>query len=198
VSGSTDLDRHGDRPARGYSWAPFENGNAVALRHGAYSPRRVEPLAQELVDQVLSDPGTSYLTASRWRAAVWSWARCEARCQLLSEYLMDHADPAGLDAEGNISPALRALSKFESAALAHRARLGLDPLSAARLGRDTAAAGVDLAKLLSEVDDDGKPAAVAAVERLTGLSADSGTGRGSDAATGLSDGSAEVGGDGPV
>ena len=61
---------------------PFRPGNLVALRHGAYSPRRVEPLAQELVDVVLADPSTACLQAARWRPAVWAWAR---------------AGPAGLD-----------------------------------------------------------------------------------------------------
>lgn len=152
---STEVDRGGHRPSRGYSWPPFEPGNEVSLRHGIYSPRRVEPRAQELVEQVLADPGTAYLQASRWRAAVWAWARAETRVELLTEYLADQVGGAGLDEEGNVSAALRALAKWESIALNHRARLGLDPLSAARLGRDTASATVDMAKLLSGLGPNG-------------------------------------------
>jgi hypothetical protein len=42
--------------ARGYSWPPFEPGHTLSTRHGAYSPRRVEPLAAELVELALADP----------------------------------------------------------------------------------------------------------------------------------------------
>ncbi|MGH3679892.1 MAG: hypothetical protein ACRDT2_06500 [Natronosporangium sp.] len=170
---AVEVDRGGYRPpsglpARGYSWEPFTDGNTVAQRHGAYSPRRVEPRAAELVDQVLADPGTAYLQASRWRAAVWAWARAETRVELLTEYLADHVGGAGLDAEGDISPALRALGKWESIALHHRSRLGLDPLSAARLGRDTAAGAVDMARLLSGLDGDQRKPAESDAEGRTG------------------------------
>src|SRR5215207_2064540 len=40
-------------PARGYSWPAFEVGNWAGLRHGAVSPRRVDPLAAELVEGLL-------------------------------------------------------------------------------------------------------------------------------------------------
>lgn len=62
-------ERRGDRPAvgepgyvdarkstgrRNYSW-PFEPGNTMGLRHGAFSARAVEPMARELVEGVLVD-----------------------------------------------------------------------------------------------------------------------------------------------
>jgi hypothetical protein len=37
--------RRMSQPARGYSWEPFRPGNTVALTHGAWSPRKVEPVA---------------------------------------------------------------------------------------------------------------------------------------------------------
>lgn len=192
-----EVDRTGYRPAsgmpaRGYSWEPFQPGNLVPLRHGAYSPRRVEPLAQELVDVVLADPSTAYLQAARWRPAVWAWARAEARCQLLGEWLMDRADPAGLDEAGDITPALRALSKWESIALHHRGRLGLDPLSAARLGRDQAASAVDMARLLSGLADDADQPATRARGGRTGPDPDTDTGTDSEAVSGDSEPFSEV------
>jgi len=38
--------------ARNYSWPPFEAGNAAAVQHGAYSPRRVDPLAADILASV--------------------------------------------------------------------------------------------------------------------------------------------------
>ena len=43
-----------NQPARGYSWTTFQPGNVAPLWHGAWSPRRVEPLAAELVEHVVS------------------------------------------------------------------------------------------------------------------------------------------------
>jgi hypothetical protein len=126
---------------------PFEPGNEVAVRHGAYSPRRVDPLARELVDQALADEALAYLRAPRWRAGVWAWARAEARVQLLTEWLADHRE--GVDELGTVAPVLGALLRWEVRASNARTWLGLDPLSAARLGRDVTATSVDMARLLS-------------------------------------------------
>jgi len=142
-------DEGGRGPARGYSWPPFEQNNQVSVRHGAYSPRRVDPLARELVDITLADPKCTYLAAPRWRPGVWAWARAEARVQLLTEWLADHGE--GVDDEGNVAPVLAALRLWEVRAANARSRLGLDPLSAARLGRDVTAAEIDMARLLSGV-----------------------------------------------
>ena len=135
------------QPARRYSWEPFEAGNQVALKHGAWSPRRVDPRASELVELV--SPTVSWWTPAD-RPAVWAWARCEARIELLVEYLAELGD---LDDAGDVRPASDLLTRLESQAMGHRARLGLDPLSRARLGRDTAAAQVDLARLWAEEDE---------------------------------------------
>jgi hypothetical protein len=84
-------------PARGYSWEPFQPGNQVGLRHGAWSPRRTSPLATELVELVLADPALTYLHAPQWRPALWSWATSEAQTQLLEIYLARLAEEAGDD-----------------------------------------------------------------------------------------------------
>ncbi|WP_214365625.1 hypothetical protein [Pseudonocardia sp. H11422] len=135
--------------ARGYSWPPFEPGNEVGLRHGAYSPRRVDPLARELVDQALGDPDLGYLAAPSYRPALWAWARAEAQVQLLAEYLERFgADPDFGDRA--VSAAYNAHHRAEARADSARRRLGLDPLSRARLGRDVTAAQVDLVSLLTD------------------------------------------------
>lgn len=132
------------RVGRGYSWPAFTRGNEVALRHGAWSPRKIDPLASELVESVSRQ-------VEWWRPAdmpsVWAWARTEARVQLLTEWLAERGD---LDDDGNVRAAADLLTRLEARAQSLRSALGLDPTSRARLGRDVAAAEVDLAGLRVE------------------------------------------------
>jgi len=135
---------------------PFERGNEVALRHGAYSPRKADPLAGELVDLVLADPAASHAHAPHHRPALWAWARAEAQVQLLSEYLATEGelsyDGVGDLDEDRIRSAYLFLHRAEARATTGRARLGLDPLSQARLGRDRAAAQYDIARVMAELE----------------------------------------------
>jgi O-methyltransferase len=84
-------------PARGYSWAPFEKDHTLSLRHGAWSPRMVDPRARELVESVVS--GVTW-----WKdcdgPAIWAWARTEARCQLIAEWLAERGDLDAMDIPG--------------------------------------------------------------------------------------------------
>ncbi|WP_142026825.1 P27 family phage terminase small subunit [Blastococcus colisei] len=135
---------------------PFQPGHDLSTRHGAYSPRRVDPLATELVALVDADPAVAWLTAAD-RPALWAWARAEAQVQLLTEYL-ERAGEAAADGVGDldndaVKSAYLLLHRAEARALSGRARLGLDPLSRARLGRDVAATQVDMARLLSDARD---------------------------------------------
>jgi hypothetical protein len=141
-------------PARGYTRPPAESGNGLALVHGAASRRVVDPVAAQLVSEVLADDGTAYLTEPKYAPALRSWSRCEARVLLLAAAL----DRRGLeDDDGNPSPWLHALERAEGAAARARSELGLSPASYARLGRDLAAAKLDLARLWAE-DEGGETA----------------------------------------
>lgn len=137
------------KPARGYSWKQAEGGNTIAQKHGAFSDRVVDPVARELVGVVLTQ--VSYLGDPSYEPAVWAWARAEARVLVLSKWLDENGT---LDADGVPRPALSALKDFERLASTARSRLGLDPLSRAQLGRDVAAQQVDLARLMSSLDDE--------------------------------------------
>lgn len=135
---------------------PFRAGNTAALRHGVFSPRVVDPKARELVEQVLEDPETAYLTAAKWRPALWAWARAEAQVQLLEAYIAEAgeetADGVGdLDLD-RVKSAYLLLHRAETRATTQRTRLGLDPLSAARLGRDKTAAALDAAQLMAQLE----------------------------------------------
>jgi hypothetical protein len=134
--------------------APYERGNEAAVTHGAYSPRRVDPLALELVDGVIqrskaADSQTTYLLDPSFRPALWAWARCEVRVQLVTEWLMDRGSDIGDD--GEVLAAAEYLRRWEAQALKHRERLGLDPLARAKLGKDVAAGSVDMARLMAEL-----------------------------------------------
>ena len=136
-----------------WSRPPFESGNEAALQHGAYSPRRVDPLAAELVANIRE--ALPYLAERRWAPALWAWGRAEAQVQILSEWLADrgseNGDGVGDLGDARVLAAYGLLHKAESRADRSRARLGMDPLSAARLGRDLTAATFDVARVMGEL-----------------------------------------------
>ncbi|MBA8964752.1 hypothetical protein JOJ86_006030 [Rhodococcus percolatus] len=141
-------------PARGYSWPQATAGNTIAQQHGAYSPRKVDPLAEEFISNALAQPDLDFLKAASYRPALWAWARAEAKVQLVEEYL------SGLTTDGvgdldskRILAAHALLDRSETRADKLRSKLGLDPLSRARLKRDTAATHVDLASLYKQMGD---------------------------------------------
>lgn len=133
---------------------PFAEGNTMAtVVHGAYSPRRVDPLAADIREQTLAAPELAYLRSPRWSAAVWAWVRTEARIQLVTEFLTELAGEGQLgDLEDpRVAAAYRLLDRLEASGVQQRGRLGLDPLSASKIGRDQAAASVDIAQLMAEL-----------------------------------------------
>jgi hypothetical protein len=130
--------------ARGYVWPPFAPGNEVGVRHGAHSSRRVDPIAAQLLAAVDGDSGVTWLRPVD-RPALAAWARAEARIQLVSDWLADRG--GDIDDAGQVRPAVALLNRLEARAESLRGRLGFDPLSRARLGRDVAAASLDLASL---------------------------------------------------
>lgn len=117
-------------PARGYTRPPAEPGNALALRHGARSARKVSALAVELTAGLLADRPD--LTG--FPEAVTAWGRAEARCILLDEWITEHGL---LDEDGEpTTGAVKYLAAWETQAATARARLGLDPRAEAELARE--------------------------------------------------------------
>jgi hypothetical protein len=125
--------------ARGYSWPPFEKGHTVSLRHGAWSPRLVNPLASELVEQLLA---MTMLPTYGQRSGAQPCGRGHAArpASSLADYLIDlvGSDRLGDLDDPKVSAAYRLLDRFEAQAVQQHGRLGLDPLSAAKLGKDVA------------------------------------------------------------
>jgi hypothetical protein len=122
----TPSDDH--RPPRNYSWPPFEPGHELSLKHGADSPRKVEPiatrLASELVDQAPWTAGAQYA------ASVHAWAWTEAQAVLLRHYLDEHGL---IDGDGEPRPASARLDKVETRLIKLRSELGLTPQSMVKL-----------------------------------------------------------------
>jgi hypothetical protein len=47
------------KPARHYVWEPYQPGHELSMRHGAWSDRKVAPVAEALLQSVLDDPAVS-------------------------------------------------------------------------------------------------------------------------------------------
>lgn len=135
-------------PARGYKWEPFQPGHQISRRHGAFAAD-VEDAAVALVDELLDVPSAAYLADPVYRPSLRSWAVAEVRCRRLATWIAARGE---LDKDGSPRPALEALRTWETRASNERDRLGLSPLSRARLGRDVAAQNVDLARLWASAE----------------------------------------------
>jgi hypothetical protein len=132
-------------PARNYSWPPFEKGNEAALRHGAYSTRRVEGRAREIAER-LEDvvPG---FNASH-RVTVELLARELARIELADLWLEEHGI---LDERGQPQPILKVRSIWTNSAARLANDLALNPSAQAKLGLAAAQAkGVAASAYIAE------------------------------------------------
>ena len=154
--------------------------------HGARSERKVGPLAARIVEELLEDPDTpAHIREPIFQASVQAWARAEAKCKLLFAWLADKDIMTGLTAlattteeethEGGrtnrrsmtktIPSVIDQLRREEILASNLRSKLGLDPVSAARVGRDLALAR-HLSAGATPLDD-----ALAEIERRRALTA---------------------------
>lgn len=130
------------RPARGYSWPPFEDGNTVAMRHGARSPRNRRPLETALISWATAE--APWLAESLAQPALAAWARAEAMVLLLAAWIDEHGP---IDEEGEVRGAVAQLDRYERSSLAHRDRLGLDPRSHLAMLREQVATVAQAADL---------------------------------------------------
>lgn len=114
----------------------FGTGNTVAMKHGARSPRVVEPVAAALREQALK--AAPYLADPRWTGELEAWSRAEARVQILLAWEERVGGPLAED--GSPRSHLVELERAERRAQNARDRLGLNPASAARLASYLASA----------------------------------------------------------
>jgi hypothetical protein len=139
---------------------PFTDGNEAAVTTGAWSERRVGPLADQIARELLGDPETPpHIREPMFAASVQAWSRAEACCQLIWRWLAERDIMTALtdlttsteDEETfkggahrkstvrHVGSVLDSLRRWEAHASNLRSKLGLDPASAARVGRDLAA-----------------------------------------------------------
>ena len=121
------------------------------MKHGALSSRLVIPRAQEIVTE-LAEHLPGYLSEPSYAPAVMAYAVTLARVERVATWLeaQDGGGIPELNGEGGVRPATDLLLKLERQAEAQRQRLGLDPLSRARLGKDVTQAQVSVTALLAE------------------------------------------------
>mgnify|MGYP001544798445 CR=1 FL=1 len=113
----------------------FEPGNVASLRHGALSAR------------VVGDDVAALLAELRESGALWlegvdavargAWAYAVVTCGRLRAWIDEQGD---FDAKGEPRHAHKLLLSWERRLDRAQSALGFDPLSRARLGRDTAVA----------------------------------------------------------
>jgi hypothetical protein len=150
---ATDLENfRGDakdfRPPRGLTRThpPFQEGNLVAVRHGAFSEAIVASAASDIVCAAIE--AVPRLAAPEYRAAVTAWGRAEARCLLVEKFLEEHGL---LDEDGRPRPAADLALRVERQAADARSRLGLDPMSRVKLEQALAASAKDRLDIQAEL-----------------------------------------------
>ena len=159
MSDRTPAKRKGTRPARGYSWPPFEKGNTVTTTHGARSrnPAVFEARAQELCPFIFE--ANPHLDELRDGAAVARYAVTLARCERVWAWLAEREDGVFSDTDaGAIHAVYQRLGEWERRCDSLEAQLCIAPLTRAKLGLDSlrakAIADEALESFISEQADD--------------------------------------------
>ncbi|WP_174553825.1 hypothetical protein [Rhodococcus marinonascens] len=142
---ATGAGEHTPAPVASWQRPPFEKGHTLSTRHGAHSDRKIAPIAARWVETALAQ--CAYLNDPSYEPALLAWARFEAKCDLLHEWIDTHGI---IDDGGQATAAAKLLPIYEGRAASLRATLGMDPVARAKLQRDAAATEVDLATLLSQ------------------------------------------------
>src|ERR1700728_908804 len=138
----------GLRPARGYSWPPFEP------IHGAYSPKMIEERA-ELVRHQLFDLAPWLADDPVYVIPVARFVRIEARSQLLAEAIAAKTEKSGILSVG--ARMLESATSTDRLAAKLGDDLGLSPLGRPRLKAVTAAGELGEASL-AELAEQGRAA----------------------------------------
>lgn len=127
---------HSRGPARGYSWPQFQPGHvSLTQTHGAMTERIRAPLERAIVEELLElaaapDSPVGYLAEPAYRGALRIYARAQVQAQLMADYLEEHGQ---FDEEGRLRQAVDARRRLDEQALNAGSRLGLDPVSRAKL-----------------------------------------------------------------
>ena len=130
---------------------------------------RVDEVAREFLAEIAQDPNVKYLYQPRFQGSLWLWATAMAKAELLRRWVDSMPIAEAADSKRGQTSPLELLRKWITTAQNESSRLGLDPLSAARLGKDVAQgrqadAASELTRLRAEHEqaqrelEDGEPA----------------------------------------
>jgi hypothetical protein len=111
-------------PARGYSWPPFEPGNAVSVRHGAYATLQLNPRAQEIAGWLGEQMGDAF--DPKFSAAIETAALAFARVERAMGPLLELSEDEIEERHSRLDDRARGWL-----------RLGLQTLEALGLARQT-------------------------------------------------------------
>lgn len=118
-----------DRTVRGYSWPPFEKGNRVALRHGAFSEQLAAETTQEITPRLFEV--APWLERPEFEPAIARYLRSEA-LSLLAFNAIERISMA--DGAEHVPRKLwQAHNAATNTAMRQASLLGLDPMSRERL-----------------------------------------------------------------
>jgi hypothetical protein len=123
----------------------------VSTKHGAWSTRLVEPLAWELFAE-LQPILPEYPQEPSCGPALMRYCRTLAQVERLRDWLARTATdgiPWERNGEGELRGVTRLLVQLEASLGRQEQELGLTPVSRFRMGRDKAAASVDVAQLFT-------------------------------------------------
>lgn len=117
---------------------PFGKGHIINQVHGARNNRDVAVRARAILNEAVDNEAMpDHLRSVPFRAAVEAWARTEAMASLIWDYLV------GLDPEDMMTARLGGTKSpvdlwqiLENRAATMRGRLGLDPVSYAKIMKD--------------------------------------------------------------
>jgi hypothetical protein len=113
---------------------------SISTRHGAGSPRKVDPLAAEIIEALLERRPD----LAGYPEALHAWARSEARCLLLADWFAAHGL---LDEKGKATADTSLLSSSERLAAQLRGELGLTPKGEAELAKSQSEAAQSVVDL---------------------------------------------------
>jgi hypothetical protein len=144
---------------------PFEPGHELSLRHGAMSERKLQPIAEQLTEDLLEV--APWCDRPAFRPAVEAWAWSEAVCV---KYRAWFAERGLSDEAGEPLPGLVRWDRAEARASALRKRLSIDPSSfASFLSRlATTSAITENVEGLAEVRREGRAIVQARERQLAG------------------------------
>ena len=127
---------------------PFQKGHTLTLKHGAHSPRNIDPRRDEIVASLREV--MPHLNNEGYTPQLMRYGKTLAQLERLDEWLDDH----GLIGKGgSVKPATKLRLDLDKLALGQATALGLTPASHAKVLRDLGDAGksqIDIAQAQQE------------------------------------------------